>query len=263
MRHKSEKPMLTLCVILTIVGVIIAVSAAATGNEPPAWASVAIIGLTAPVLLGAFFIRFHFWSTIANGVEITSEQLPDVYKIYTDLAREMGMEEIPRLYLVNGHGALNAFASKCQIRRTYVVIYSDLLDVAYEFNDFETIKFVLAHELGHIKCGHVNLWRLGVRAVPSALFLGQTMTRAQEYSADRVASYYAPKGAEGLMVLFAGKRMYRRTNMAAYRTSVANHRGGFWLRVVNFFADHAVGFRRMEALSRIETEGWDVHGKML
>jgi len=104
------------------------VSAAATGNEPPAWASVAIIGLTAPVLLGAFFIRFHFWSTIANGVEITSEQLPDVYKIYTDLAREMGMEEIPRLYLVNGHGALNAFASKCQIRRTYVVIYSDLLE---------------------------------------------------------------------------------------------------------------------------------------
>lgn len=255
--------MLALCALLTLAGVVVAVVASATGKEPPAWATLALIGLAAPAVLGTFYIRLHFWKTIANGVEITPQQLPDVHSMYAELAREMGFTDLPRLYLVNGNGALNAFASKCQIRRTYVVIYSDLLDIAYEFNDFDTVKFVLAHELGHIKCGHVNLWRAAVRVVATSLFLGQSMSRAQEYSADRVAAYYAPRGAQGLMVLFAGKRMYRRTNIAAYGESVRNHKNGFWLRVVNFLADHAVGFRRMEALSRIDSEGWDVHGKML
>lgn len=263
LRHRAEMPMLALCIALTVAGIAIAGAAAAAGNEPPAWATVAIAGLAAPFVLGAVYIRLHFWKTIANGVEITPEQLPDVYKLYADLAQQMGITELPRLYLVNGNGTLNAFASKCQIRRTYVVIYSDLLDIAYEFDDFETVRFVLAHELGHITCGHVNLWRTAVRVLPSTLFLGQSMSRAQEYSADRVASYYAPKGANGLMVLFAGKRLYRRTNVAAYTASVNNHKNGFWLRFVNFLADHAVGFRRMDALARVERDGWDVHGKML
>lgn len=263
LRHRAEIPMLSLCVGVTLLGVVIVVVASVTGNEPPAWASIALAGLAAPVLLGTVYIRLHFWKTIANGVEITPQQLPEIHSMYVELAHNMGIGEVPRLYLVNGNGALNAFASKCQVRRTYVVIYSDLLDVAYEFDDFETVKFVLAHELGHIKCGHVNLWRSAVRVVPTTLFLGQSMSRAQEYSADRVASYFAPAGANGLMVLFAGKRMYRRTNFVAYKASMNTHKNGFWLRFVNFLADHAVGFRRMETLSRVESEGWNVHGKML
>jgi hypothetical protein len=35
------------------------------------------------------------------------------------------------------------------------------------------------------------------------------------------------------------------------------------LKVANFRADHAVGFRRLGALRRVQEEGWDVHGRML
>jgi len=39
--------------------------------------------------------------------------------------------------------------------------------------------------------------------------------------------------------------------------------GGFWLRVANFFSNHAVGFRRTEPLADLEKTGWGVHSKML
>ncbi len=201
------------------------------------------------------------------GVEVRmaagEEQLPDVYKRYCDLATRMELDPIPRLYLVNGNGVLNAFASRCQLRRNYVVIFSDLLEVAYELNDFSTVDFVLAHELGHIKCGHVAFWRSAIAALPAAVRFTPSMIRAQEYTADRVAMYYAPTGAEGLLVLFAGKRMHRHCDHAAYVKSIRNHKDGFWLKFTNIFSDHAVGFRRYSAIAEAEEKGWDVHGKMI
>ena len=77
------------------------------------------------------------------------------------------------------------------------------------------------------------------------------------------AELYAPDGRRGMLALFAGKNMYKHCDHDAYLESVRAHKDGFWLRFVNFMADHAVGFRRISALARSEEEGWDVHGKML
>jgi hypothetical protein len=44
---------------------------------------------------------------------------------------------------------------------------------------------------------------------------------------------------------------------------VATHDDGFSLKLANFRADDAVGFRRMAALRRVQNEGRDVHGEML
>ncbi len=263
LRHRAEIPMLVMAGLLSAAGVIGAVVALTKGTPLPSWAEAALIGLVGPIAAGLVFIRFFYWKQISNSVEITPNQLPEVYDAYRAMARKMGMEEVPRLYLSNGNGTLNAFASKCQVRRTYVVIFSDLIDIAYEHGDFDGVNFVLAHELGHIKCGHVNLWRQGIMAVPRLLFLGRSVVRAQEYTADRCAAYYAPEGALSMMSLVAGKRMYRHINLEAYQASVRDHDDGFWLKFVNFWSDHAVGFRRIQPLVDIEKTGWDVHGKML
>ncbi|MEM9656381.1 MAG: M48 family metallopeptidase [Actinomycetota bacterium] len=263
LRHRAEIPALIAAGLITAGGVTVAVAAAASGAAAPAWATAALVGLLTPLLAGVIFIRYFYWKNIADGVEITDHQLPEVHAIYRDLVEEMSVHPSPRLYLANGNGALNAFASKCQVRRSYVVIWSDLIDIAYEHGDFAGIKFVLAHELGHIKCGHVDLWRQAIMAVPRLIFFGRTVIRAQEYTADRCAAYYAPEGAHSMMVLFAGKRMYRHCSIDACRASIANHKDGFWLKVANLLSDHAVGWRRIEPLANIETNGWDRHGKML
>ncbi len=262
LRHRAEVTTLAAAGLLTAVGLVVAAWAALGGIEIPAWASAALIGLASPFIAGLAIIRFTYWKEIADAVEITPTQLPEIHAAYVEMANSMGLERVPRLYLKNGNGGLNAFASKCQVRRAYVVIFSDLVDIAYEHDDLDGVRFVLAHELGHIHCGHVDLWRLAIMAVPRALFVGRTVTRAQEYTADRCAARFAPEGATSMMALFAGKRMYRRVDLDAYFDSIENHKDGFWLRFANFWSGHAVGFRRMQPLRDIEATGWDVHGRM-
>ena len=246
----------TICASLTAFWLL------ANGATIPEWGSVALLIWIVP-LFTFFSIRWMYWSTISNGVEVTPRQLPEIHALYAQLLEEMDVPWTPRLYVLNGNGTLNAFASKCQLRRTYVVLYSDLVDVAYEFSDFAGVKFVLAHELGHIKCRHVDLWRVLATGVVALVRLDKSIIRAQEYTADRVASYYAPEGARHIMFLFAGKRIYRHVSMEEYMASVAAHKDGFWLRAANLFADHAVGFRRMSALYQVNEKGWDIHGRML
>ena len=270
-RHRAEVPMLVLGGILTVLAVVACIFVILLGMSLSEFGQGVLVGILAPAL--AFFaIRWFYWSAITNAVEVTPAQFPEVYTIYHDLAQQMGFRpdaagkgitRLPRLYIKNGNGVMNAYASKCQVSRGYVVIHSDLVDVGYTYQDWEFVRFVLAHELGHIKCGHVDLWRSMIRPVTTALRLQASVIRAQEYTADRVALYYAPAGGKGMIHLYCGKHLGHRVNMDEYFASVHAHKDGFWIKAANFLSDHAVGFRRMAALHEAETKGWDVHGKML
>lgn len=263
--------MLVLGGILTVLAVVACIFVILIGMSLSEFGQGVLVGILAPAL--AFFaIRWFYWSAITNAVEVTPVQFPEVYTICHDLSQQMGFRpdaagkgitRLPRLYIKNGNGVMNAYASKCQVSRGYVVIHSDLVDVGYTYQDWEFVRFVLAHELGHIKCGHVDLWRSMIRPVTTALRIQASVIRAQEYTADRVALYYAPAGGKGMIHLYCGKHLGHRVNMDEYFASVHAHKDGFWIKVANFLSDHAVGFRRMVALHEAETKGWDVHGKML
>ena len=271
LRHRAEIPMLVMAGVATVVAIVVFLTLIALNVDQPGWLTTAVFLVVAgPLLAGVIFIRYSYWSTIGNGVEVTPHQLPQLYELFADLGARLGMTpegegllKLPRLYVTNGQGQFNAYATKCRIRRGYVVIYSDLLDIAYFNGDFSTIRFVLGHELGHIHCGHVSIWRTTLRPVTRLLLIGQSVSRAQEYSADRVGSLLAPEGALGMVGLFSGKHISTHIDIDAYFDSVADHGDGFWLKVANFRADHALGFRRMTALRRVQDEGWDVHGQML
>ncbi len=263
LRHWAEMPFVFGGLAVTIVAGLIAVGLISSGEtELPTWALAALLGLLSPVI-AFIMIRYQFWSVAANGIPVTPQQLPELHAIYAELMARMEVPWQPNLYVVNGNGLLNAFAAKCQLRRAYITLYSDLVDVAYELNDFTAVKFVLAHELGHVKCRHVSLWRLITTNVVRFVGLDASIIRAQEYSADRCASYYVPEGARTLVLLYAGKRVYRNVDIEAYMASVAAHKDGFWLKVVNLFSSHPVGFRRMTALYQVQSRGWNIHGKML
>lgn len=249
-RHRMEVPMLIVSALLTALAVYISLKIKTENTKQIS--DIVSLALLAPVF-AAIFIRFSYWQVISNAVEINSEQMPDLYKHYLDVAEKIGMKQIPRLYLANGNGLMNAFASKCTLRKKYVVIYSDIVDVAYEMGDMNMVRFVLSHELGHIYCGHVNLWRMLITTIPNYLMIGSAVSRAQEYSADRCGAYFAPEGADSMLALFAGKRAYKHLNMDAYLASVNNHKKGFWMFMANFVSSHPVGFRRVVALSKIKS----------
>jgi Zn-dependent protease with chaperone function len=271
LRHRSEITMLALAGIATVIAVLVFIGLAVNRADEPDWLTSAVVAIVVgPFLVVTVFMRLTYWKTISNGVEVTKGQLPQLFEIHRELGERLGMtpngeglDKLPRLYVVNGNGVMNAYATKCQVSKGYVVINSDLLDIAYLKGDFETIRFVLGHELGHIKCRHVSVWRSVLRPISNLLQVGQSVSRAQEYTADRVGSFLAPEGALGMVSLMAGKHMGQHVDIDAYFESVASHRDGFWLKMANFRSDHAVGFRRLCALRRVQEEGWDVHGRML
>lgn len=270
LRHRAEVPMLLLGTVLTAVAILAVIVLAVDGLGVPDWLrTIVMVSIVSPVLV-AVIARYQYWATISNAVEVTAHQLPQLHALFTEQATRLGMTpdgegmaKTPRLFLVNGNGVMNAYATKCRARRGYVVIYSDLLDLAYRYDDFDLMRFVLGHELGHHHCGHTQFRRLIITQVLRPLQLSASFSRAQEYTADRVGAFLSIEGSPGMLGLFAGKHMQEDVDLDAYLDAVADHKDGFWLKLANFRADHPVGFRRVPLLRRMQTEGWDLHGKFL
>jgi len=115
------------------------------------------------------------------------------------------------------------FATKF-LGRSFVVIYSDVLELAYEKGEQE-LAFVVCHELAHIKRKHLT-WRLFLYPAMLVPFLGSAYSRACEYTCDRFGAHFVPNGAErGLLVLAAGKQLYRTVNVQEFVQQVDGERG--------------------------------------
>ncbi len=175
-RHKMEMPLLIFGYVLTALVVVGCIIVIATGGELKAWSNGILIALVAPVA-GVFALRYLYFKKISNGVEMTKKQFSEMYNMYEELAVKMGFSKdensknrIPPLYLLNGNGIMNAFAAKCAIYDRYIVLNSDIVDVAYVHGNFEALKFVLAHELAHVKCNHIEFKRLLVTPIMTVLF---------------------------------------------------------------------------------------------
>ena len=146
-----------------------------------------------------------------NAIKITENQFPDIYKIVAKQSEQLGLSKIPDVYILQAGGLLNAFATRF-MGRNYVVIYSDIVEEAYE-NNLESVEFVIGHELGHIKRKHITKQLL---LLPSIFipFLNQAYSRACEYTCDNIGAALSPKGVlNGLILLSSGKRLYSKVNV--------------------------------------------------
>jgi Zn-dependent protease with chaperone function len=172
-----------------------------------------------------------------NGIRVSEQQFPEVYSIAKNLAQQMRIE-LPPIYVLEGGGTLNAFASRFA-NRYLVVILSDVFEAAYEQGESE-LGFIIAHELAHIKRNHLAPWRAWLLGPAQLLipFLGLAYSRACEYTCDRMATYLVPQGAcSGLLILAAGKRLYRRVNDLQYQMQLARE-GGFFVWLSEILSTH-------------------------
>ena len=89
-------------------------------------------------------VRLQF---TADSMRLSPNQCPRVYSLFREAAQALDMEE-PDLYLSQSPFP-NAFA--IGMERHTIVLWSGLLELL----DDDELRFVLAHELGHIKSGHM------------------------------------------------------------------------------------------------------------
>jgi Zn-dependent protease with chaperone function/Tfp pilus assembly major pilin PilA len=183
------------------------------------------------VALSALAYLFAHSALIAhlkgNGVELSAEQFPDLHAQFVECCKRLDITDVPRAYILNGNGVLNAFATKF-LRDRYVVLTSDVVDAMQ--GNADGLRFYMGHELGHLRMKHISkaLFRWPVLWLP---LLGAAYSRARESTCDRHGLACSGSGAAAILalsVLAAGRARWRSLNVATY-VRQTEHSRGFWM----------------------------------
>lgn len=215
-----------------------------------------------PLLLFRLVISAIFIGYIkGNAIKISEKQFPEVFDIIRAHSQKLELNKVPEMYILQGNGVLNAFATRFS-KKNFVVLYSDVFELAYE-NGKDAVSFVLGHELGHIKRNHVSFLKsiliLPAKFIP---FLSYAYSRACEYTCDSIGYNLAPKGAiNGLLILVAGKKLYKKVDVSNLINNVDDHKGfAFW--VAEIFSTHPHLVKRLAVfndldLNKLESDDFD------
>jgi Zn-dependent protease with chaperone function len=179
-------------------------------------------------------------------VRLSRRQFPDIYAVKEDFARKLGLKRDPEIYLMSGNGTLNAFAAST-FGYDFVVIHSELFSNTYEKNR-DALAFILGHELGHLRLGHTRLWyQLSTAYVDRVPLLKGFLSRAREFSCDRHGAYLAPRSEEGLVLLAAGRYVYKEVDVGELLEQARRFQG-FWPVVAQLPQSHPFTVRRLKVL---------------
>jgi Zn-dependent protease with chaperone function len=160
-----------------------------------------------------------------NAVKVSAFQFPDIYEIVTRQSKQLGLPNIPDVYILQYGGLLNAFATRF-LGSNYIVLFSEIVEAAYE-EDKKMLDFIIAHELGHIKRKHITKKMI---LFPGSLvpFLGFAYSRACEYTCDNIAYSLCPEGARnGMLLVASGRQLFKKVNAAEF-IKQRETEGGFW-----------------------------------
>lgn len=178
-----------------------------------------------------------------SGAVISREQFPDLYALYSECCRKIGMKKEPVLVLINGNGVYNALATKF-LRTNYVVLYSSVVDALAD--QPEAIKFYMGHELGHIKRGHL-FWMPFFAPVSFLPLIGAAYSRARERTCDNYGLYCCASSDDaikGMAALLVGGQRWKGLNFDAL-VQQAQGMKGFWMSYHELIADYPWTVRRV------------------
>ena len=251
LRHPAEIPLFIVCLLISIFIYIALMMAPILYPEDIGVQYILIV--PAAIIFLSFVSGQTYGAMLANAVKLSEKQFPELYEIIIRLSHELKLEEVPEAFMIQEGGEINAFATRLYFRRNYVVFYANVVEVAYKEGDLASLEFIVAHELGHIKAGHVsllyNLSIFPIAFVPVLKdILWTALSRAREYTSDRIAINVAPSGKRGLIVLSAGEHLYKNVNYEEYlKTARASE--GFWIWTTNLFSTHPALIRRVRAVN--------------
>jgi Zn-dependent protease with chaperone function len=198
--------------------------------------AVSIIGIIYVLAIGLvlFALQVGFVAHVrGSALRVGPDQYPDIYAAVERLSHRIGINPVPETYLMQSGGTLNALATHF-LRSNMIVLFTELLEACGD--DTGARDMIVAHEVGHIRRGHVR-WQFAIAPAMFIPFLSQALSRAREYTCDR----YGVAGAGsrdaavlGMMILAGGPRYGRRADRAVFaRQAVQLNTGwmtlGYWL----------------------------------
>lgn len=92
---------------------------------------------------------------MGNSIQVGPRQYASIYQIFRECLRDLDIYPEPNLF-VSQSPIVNAFALGQEF--PFIVLNSGLLDLLSEAE----LRTVIAHELGHLKCGHTTLIQMAI-----------------------------------------------------------------------------------------------------
>lgn len=200
------------------------------------------------IFLVLFLAHVSFVTHVrGSSVKLSPEQFPELHQAVQSLALRMGFTQVPDAYIMQEGGALNALATRF-FKSNMLILYSDLLAACGSNTDAR--DFILAHELGHLREGHLR-WHWFLLPGLVYPFLGQALSRAREYTCDRygyAAAQNKDAALQGIAILAAGAEKGPHVNLEALAHQVKDLNTG-WLTLGQWLGTHPPLARRLIALN--------------
>lgn len=95
------------------------------------------------------YVKWHIVELAGSNFHVTKESCPELYEQVKDVADTLDVVHIPEIYTEWGH-FINAYTTGYK-DSTLLVLYSGAVDLMSD----EELRFIIGHEMGHIKSGHV------------------------------------------------------------------------------------------------------------
>jgi Zn-dependent protease with chaperone function len=255
LRHPAEVPffvfmvMLNVAIIVAIIDMAVVLPFLPEPLKQSGWA-VAIRSAFIALLLfvpALIVIReTQRAGTRGTAVQLSERQYPELYETVEGFARAIGLRRRPDVFLANGNGTLNAFAAQAT-GHDYIVVANELFVNLYNGNR-NGLRFIIGHELGHIRFHHVALWyQIAVAYSQVIPVLGPTLSRLREYSCDRQGAALTPQGATGLVLLASGRYTENSVDIDELLRQGQQLRG-FWVGLTQLPRSHPFTVRRLERL---------------
>jgi Zn-dependent protease with chaperone function len=103
---------------------------------------------------------------MGNNIQVGPRQYSTIYQMFRECVRDLDIYPEPALFISQNPQA-NSYALGQE--NPYIVVNTGILDL---LNEAE-IRTVLAHELGHIKCGHTILIQMAMWTMSAASTIGE------------------------------------------------------------------------------------------
>jgi type II secretory pathway pseudopilin PulG len=158
---------------------------------------------------------------------LSPDQFPDLHAQFVNCCDRLGIQKQPKVYVLNGRGSLNAFATKF-LGNEFVVLFSEVVDAMAAHPD--GVQFYIGHELGHLRMKHLQGKFLRWPALWLPL-LGAAYSRSRETTCDlhgRACCHSPEAAAQSLAALSAGSHRWQSINLDAYQRTQLPYTGGFW-----------------------------------
>ena len=223
----------------------------------------AIISGVTMVVLTLIYIIVILYQLYADqmsySVKVSEKNYPEIYKKVQEFSMLLGMRKPPEVYVQQMNGQLNAYTSWV-FGKPYIQLNAEIVDVAYlEHKDLDSVYFIMAHEFGHAYLHHVQLkyifWSFFANFLPvlGPFIIMPMLSRAREYSADRVAQALMPayKGEEAMLLLMGGRHTYKYLDVNDYLERINSDHNSLehcarWF--MNFLSTHPIMPFRIVAL---------------